>query len=195
MLKLTDFYLFTHNKTIIFCNNFYVKDFEKALVVGENDSGKSLLCSTILGNYKNFKGEVDKTSFNSNVALIDFELNHFANFTLKKWLNYGLNKIQKSQLPKLTEITKLYSFFDIKIKHLSFSQCKLAEIVKATATNPSLILIDEVLSYFSEHKQMLALRILDIASKQGSSVLVFSKSSLPGFWDIYKIINGRIVKQ
>lgn len=193
--------------------NLEVADGEKIALVGEADSGKTMLLR-VLAKLENFKkGEVciknidiKKVNFKQDcsVGFVPKSFVFFENKTLKynleyilKSRNYDLASINLKVLTALKQFD-LESLAEVKVKDLSPFQKILAELARVSMRKIDLYLIDDVCSLvYGEEQQKIIQKLADLmwANQQSTFVFAFVNQQIANQLGL-KIINlkyGEIV--
>lgn len=147
--------------------NLQVAQSETVGLIGPNGAGKTTLFNIITGNIRQDRGEIYFEGRNCSqfapfkrchlgIARTFQNARPFLDFSVEQnviiGLRYGRIKDSLSRLginKKVQEISELLGMEDRRrelIKNLTLVDRKLVEIARALATNPKLLLLDEVLS-------------------------------------------------
>ena len=130
--------------------NFEVKKGEHLAILGLNGAGKSTLLKTIVGVYKPAEGTVEK---NGVIApLLELGAGFDPNYTGEEniylygaILGYDRNYI-KSKFDEIVEFSELGHFIKVPVKNYSSGMRARLGFSIATAVEPDVLILDEVLS-------------------------------------------------
>ncbi|MBN1949449.1 MAG: ATP-binding cassette domain-containing protein [Candidatus Cloacimonetes bacterium] len=203
MIQIENLILNRQKDIILTIENLKLDKGRKILLVGDNDSGKSILIKTLHGSYHHFKGNI---LFNDRARLFPRKKEHsllvdntcqvlndenvWKNLTLP-WSEISATRKQK--MLDLCKIAGLQENLSIKLGLLSFSAQKMVELIRAAVQLPLLLLLDDFDNYFDAKKEEIALEICNYAVNSGSTVLATSKRLLTGFDQTFRIQNNRVV--
>lgn len=203
MIQIENLILNRQKDIVLTIENLKWDKGKKILLVGDNDSGKSILIKTLHGSYHHFKGNI---LFNDRTRLFSRKKEHsllldntcqvlngenvWKNLTLP-WLEISARRKQK--ILDLCKIAGLQENLSTKLSNLSSSTQKMVELIRAVIQLPLLLLLDDFDNYFDARKADLALEICNYAVNGGSSVLATSKKPLAGFDQTFRIQNKRVV--
>ncbi len=202
MLKINNFILKTDDRELFTTKEITLKSGTKTLLVGNNDSGKTLFLKSLQKKYFNHNGNFEIKNEGifkkkrRETLLIDNQVNLIAEQTVYKNIIMPLNKVDDSKKELIYNLCGLAKLSDInrtKCSYLSYSQAKKIEFIRALVVNPLLILIDDIDNYFDDIGLNLILRIFDEA-KQKSVLFATAKKTIENFDEIYKIQNNLVVK-
>jgi branched-chain amino acid transport system ATP-binding protein len=173
--------------------NFNVNDGEIAGLVGPNGSGKSTLLNLISGVYKPDSGQIiyngeDITKLAPHkicakgITKTAQTVQSFPEMTAtenvltsvvfnQKKLNEKSNILQKSR--ELLEFVGLAKEkFDTPAKNLNVVELRRIQLAKALATNPKMLLLDELLTGLTPKECDEAIALIKQINKQGVTVLI-----------------------
>ncbi|WP_420963313.1 ABC transporter ATP-binding protein [Brucella sp. IR073] len=129
--------------------SFHLRDGDRVGLVGHNGAGKSTLLRTLAGIYTPTSGAVRvdgrvSTIFNLGAGL-DSELTGYENI-VRMGMFLGATKAQaQSFIPDVEAFTELGDFLNVPAYTYSAGMLTRLAFAVATATNPEILLIDEVL--------------------------------------------------
>ncbi|MDO5852197.1 MAG: ABC transporter ATP-binding protein [Methanobacteriaceae archaeon] len=159
---------------------FQIKKGEKIGFVGINGAGKSTLLQIISGVMKPTKGSVQ---LNGRIApLLALGAGFDKNFTGKEniYLNgatLGFNKeFMKKKFDDIVEFSELEDFIDVPVKNYSSGMVSRLAFSIATAVNPEILILDEVLSVGDMGFQEKCKKKID-TMMEGDSTLLFVSHS------------------
>ncbi len=193
MMKIKELELKKKDKVVLSVPQITLERQGKYLVLGPNNTGKSVFLENIHSG-KCLELETGKEKRVRSV-LIDCQNNLFDEKTLWDNLCVGVNKptaTKKNLLKTLVEKVNLDHQLNNKTSTLCYSHKKLVEIIRATAINPFLILIDDFDKYFDDLNLIKAGSILSFAAQEGSTVIVSSGRKLFGFEQNFIIKKGTL---
>ncbi|WP_405277674.1 ABC transporter ATP-binding protein [Methanobrevibacter sp.] len=185
-LKETIIRIFRHNKTskmkIHALNDVSFKLYqgEKVGIIGYNGAGKSTLLNVITGIYPIDKGSV-KTSGNISPLLslgagFDYNYTGRQNIYLNgAVLGYDKKFLQKKE-NEIIEFSELGEFIDIPIKNYSSGMLAKLGFSIATAVNPDILIIDEILGVGDVNFQRKSSDKIRSLMNDGTTVLLVSHS-------------------
>ena len=130
--------------------NFEVKKGEHLAILGLNGAGKSTLLKTIVGVYKPTSGTVEKSGVIA--PLLELGAGFDPNYSGKENIYlYGAilgydRKYIDSKYDEIVEFSELGNFIDVPIKNYSSGMKARLGFSIATAVDPDVLILDEVLS-------------------------------------------------
>jgi ABC-type phosphate/phosphonate transport system ATPase subunit len=204
MLRIDNLEISLKNKLLLTADYLNLNAGEKAVIIGNNDSGKSLLLRSIHGDYVDFKGSIfikEKTNIfyknRKQTILIDNFNRTLENETL--WKNLilplpGVSTRTRQKIIQFCQNTNLSDKLEMKARDVSNSSLKMIEVIRAVIQLPHIILIDDFDMFFDKIKMMQALEVLDYATNNGSCLLVTTKQRIEVFDFSYRIQNNKLVK-
>jgi len=160
--------------------SFKIYKGEKIGIIGYNGAGKSTLLSVITGIYSPDKGEV-KTYGNIS-PLLSLGAGFDTNYSGRKniFLNgavLGYDKeFLESKVDEIIEFSELGEFIDIPIKNYSSGMLTKLGFSIATAVNPDILIIDEVLGVGDVNFQKKSKDKMKSLMDGGTTVLLVSHS-------------------
>lgn len=177
--------------------SFEVKKGEIRGLIGENGSGKSTVSSIIAGIQQAasgemiFKGKTYKPTSvleatKSGIAMIVQEAGTIANITVAENIFLGHERIFASGIfinrhKMIKAADELLDRLDIKdirgymrINELDMQARKMVEIAKAMYWDPSLVIIDETTTIFSQNGKQFVYDLMKQIASNGNSVLIIS---------------------
>jgi ABC-type sugar transport system ATPase subunit len=165
---------------------------ETLALLGENGAGKSTLMKIISGVLKPDKGELildgEKVAFSSSsdaikagIGIVYQELSLADGLSIAENIfanRQPVNRFNKIMWKKLYEVTKeALERFNLKhdprglVKYLSMGQQQMLEILKATSSNPKVLILDEPTSSLTESEINLLFFNINELKKQGMSFI------------------------
>ena len=157
-------------------NNIY-------FLCGQNGSGKSTLLKIIKGIYICDDGEVifeDNLSQKTDIAYVDGNYRTFFHrLTVSQNLNYFYSlqnkKNDQEYLHEIQELFNISKLLDKKFSSLSQGQMQIVSIIRGIASNPKIILLDEVFSSIdTKHKEIVYKYLTKFISKTDTLVIFTS---------------------
>lgn len=204
MLKIENLELIHNRDTFLRINKLELNAGDKALICGDNLSGKSYLTQTLHGLNKSYSGDImikGKIIIlykrRKKTLLVEHTPSVLSDQTLWKNLNLPLSGITARQKQKMHDFCEIFSMRDMikkPVKYLSFSQIKALELIRAVIQLPYLVILDDYDSYFDDKMRIKAVEILDYALSNGSAILATSRKRLEEFNSCFKIQERELVK-
>ncbi len=173
--------------------NFTIEDGEIAGLVGPNGSGKSTLLNLISGVYKSDCGQIlfldqDITNMPSyqvcamGITKTAQTVQSFPEMTATENVLTSVLFNQKKfagkidALPKAQELLGFVGLgsdkIDVPAKNLNVIELRRIQLAKALATNPKLLLLDELLTGLTPKECDEAIALIKQINKQGVTVLI-----------------------
>ena len=163
-------------------NDVYFKIYkgEKVGIIGYNGAGKSTLLNLITGIYPPDKGSV--TTYGNISPLLSLGAGFDQNFSGRK--NIILNgavlgyekEFLESKMDEIIEFSELGEFIDIPIKNYSKGMLAKLGFSIATAVNPDILIIDEILGVGDVNFQKKSADKMKSLMDGGTTVLLVSHS-------------------
>lgn len=160
--------------------SFKIYKGEKVGIIGYNGAGKSTLLNVITGIYTPDKGKVTTNGSISPLLSLGAGFDH--NFSGRKniLLNgavLGYDKaFLESKMDEIIEFSELGDFIDIPIKNYSSGMMAKLGFSIATAVNPDILIIDEILGVGDVNFQKKSADKMKSLMDGGSTVLLVSHS-------------------
>lgn len=160
--------------------SFEVKKGERLAILGFNGAGKSTLLKAIVGVYKPTKGKVER---NGVIApLLELGAGFDPNYSGKEniflygaVLGYSREYIQ-SKYDEIVKFSELEKFINVPIKNYSSGMKARLGFSIATAVNPDVLILDEVLSVGDAKFREKSLKRVQEMFDRGVTVLFVSHS-------------------
>jgi len=173
--------------------DFTVGDGEIVGLVGPNGSGKSTLLNLISGVYKPDTGQIlfnDEDISNlppykicaKGVTKTAQTVQSFPEMTASQNVLTSVLFNEKKAVVKVDGLAKaqeLLGFvglgkekFDVQAKNLNVVELRRIQLAKALATNPKLLLLDELLTGLTPRESDEAIELIKQINKQGVSILI-----------------------
>lgn len=160
--------------------NFEVKKGEHLAILGLNGAGKSTLLKTIVGVYKPTSGSVEKCGVIA--PLLELGAGFDGNYTGKEniylygaILGYDRNYID-NKFDEIVEFSELGHFIDVPVKNYSSGMKARLGFSIATAVEPDVLILDEVLSVGDASFRKKSLNKVKSMFESGVTVLFVSHS-------------------
>jgi len=173
--------------------DFTVNDGEIAGLVGPNGSGKSTLLNLISGVYKPDQGQI--LLFEEDIAKLpphvicqkgvtktaqtgqSFpEMTATENVLTSVLFNQNKAHQKTDGLTRAHELLTMVGLdeekFDVKAKSLNVIELRKIQLAKALATNPKLLLLDELLTGLTPKESDEAIALIKQINKQGVTILI-----------------------
>ena len=176
--------------------SFNLKAGEVHALVGENGAGKSTLIKVLMGIEKKDKGNVfiegepiDVKSTNDaskhRISAVFQELSQIPFLTVAENVFLGKEKqinmkfLNRKELNNLTqEILQKYDICELNpqdlICNISTAKKQLAEIVKAIATKPRILILDEPTTSLTENEVAKLFNIIQLFKSEGIGIIYIS---------------------
>ena len=173
--------------------DFTVNDGEIVGLVGPNGSGKSTLLNLISGVYKPDSGQIlflsedisklapykicAKGITKTAQTVQSFpEMTAVENVLTSVLFNAKKNNGKIDALPRAQELLGFVGLnqekFDLPAKKLNVVELRRIQLAKALATNPKLLLLDELLTGLTPKESDEAIELIKLIHKQGITVLI-----------------------
>ena len=160
--------------------SFEVKKGEHLAIMGLNGAGKSTLLKTIVGVYKPTEGTVKKRGVIA--PLLELGAGFDGNYSGKEniflygaILGYDREYI-KSKYDEIIEFSELGDFIDVPVKNYSSGMKARLGFSIATAVEPDILILDEVLSVGDAGFKKKSLATIQSMFDKGVTVLFVSHS-------------------
>lgn len=160
--------------------SFEVKKGEHLAILGFNGAGKSTLLKTIVGVYKPSEGKVEKQGVIA--PLLELGAGFDPNYTGKEniflygaILGYSREYLQ-SKYDEIVAFSELGHFIDVPLKNYSSGMKARLGFSIATAVDPDVLILDEVLSVGDAKFRTKSLKKVQSMFESGVTVLFVSHS-------------------
>ncbi len=182
--------------------SFDVKKGEHLAILGFNGAGKSTLLKTIVGVYKPTSGKIEKTGVIAPLLELGagFDPNYSGKeniFLYGAILGYSRDYIQ-SKYDEIVEFSELGHFINVPLKNYSSGMKARLGFSIATAVEPDVLILDEVLSVGDAKFRTKSLKKVQSLFEKGVTVLFVSHSidQVKAICDTAILLNhGEIVAQ
>jgi ABC-type polysaccharide/polyol phosphate transport system ATPase subunit len=130
--------------------NLEVKEGDRLGIVGHNGAGKSTMLKTLAGIYPPTQGR--RTIKGQVSSLFDLHLGFepegsgWENIAYRGYLQGETPKTLRAKLDDIAEFSELGEFLDSPVRHYSSGMLVRLAFAVATAIDPEILLVDEVLS-------------------------------------------------
>lgn len=192
------------DKNILRDINFEVSKGSFTALIGKNGAGKSTLLNLILGNLKNYSGEIilfgddiNKNNHHKDIAYISQNKSQgYKNFptNVKEALKIHLSYLKKKDsTEKYLEMVGLTEHKDKALRELSGGQLQRLSLALALIKDSSLILLDEPTASIDDEFAKEFFNLLKSFSENGKTILLVSHdlSKVRDYADkTYEIENG-----
>lgn len=160
--------------------SFDVKKGEHLAIMGFNGAGKSTLLKTIVGVYKPTSGKVEKCGVIAPLLELGagFDPNYSGKeniFLYGAILGYSREYIQ-SKYDEIVEFSELGHFINVPLKNYSSGMKARLGFSIATAVEPDVLILDEVLSVGDAKFRTKSLKKVQSMFQKGVTVLFVSHS-------------------
>lgn len=160
--------------------SFEVKKGDHLAILGLNGAGKSTLLKTIVGVYKPTEGKVEKCGVIA--PLLELGAGFDGNYSGKEniylygaILGYDRRYIE-SKIDEIIEFSELGDFIDVPVKNYSSGMKARLGFSIATAVEPDILILDEVLSVGDAGFKKKSLAKIKSMFEKGVTVLFVSHS-------------------
>lgn len=130
--------------------NLSAADGDRIGIIGHNGAGKSTLLKLLAGVYPPSSGErrvEGKICSLFDITLgFEHEANGWDNITYRAYLQGETPRTLQAKLPGIAEFTELGAFLDVPVRYYSAGMMVRLAFAIATAVEPEVLLVDEVLS-------------------------------------------------
>lgn len=160
--------------------SFEVKKGERLAILGFNGAGKSTLLKAIVGVYKPTKGKIEKNGVVAPLLELGagFDMNYSGKeniFLYGAVLGYSREYIQ-TKYDEIVEFSELGKFINVPIKNYSSGMKARLGFSIATAVNPDVLILDEVLSVGDAKFREKSLKRVQDMFDSGVTVILVSHS-------------------
>ncbi len=180
--------------------SFEVRKAESLALIGHNGCGKSTLLKTLAGLIVPQKGTVTTTGRIAPMielgAGFDFELSGRENIELSCML-MGLSRREIiEKIPSIIEFSDLETFIDSPIKNYSSGMVARLGFACATAIDPDILLVDEVLAVGDANFARKCLYRIESLRAKGTTVVLVTHDmkAVAKFCDRALLISSGIIK-
>ncbi len=158
--------------------NFEVKKGERLAILGFNGAGKSTLLKTIVGVYKPTEGTVTKKGVIAPLLELGagFDPNYSGRENIYLYgaiLGYSRDYID-TKIDEIIEFSELKHFVEVPVKNYSSGMRARLGFSIATAVEPDVLILDEVLSVGDAHFKKKSLAKVSSMFDKGVTVLFVS---------------------
>ena len=182
--------------------SFDVKKGEHLAILGFNGAGKSTLLNTIVGVYKPTSGKIEKQGVIAPLLELGagFDPNYSGKeniFLYGAILGYSREYIQ-SKYDEIVEFSELGNFINVPLKNYSSGMRARLGFSIATAVEPDVLILDEVLSVGDAKFRTKSLKKVQSMFEKGVTVLFVSHSidQVKAICDTAILLNhGKIIAQ
>lgn len=182
--------------------SFDVKKGEHLAILGFNGAGKSTLLKTIVGVYKPTSGKIEKQGVIAPLLELGagFDPNYSGKeniFLYGAILGYSREYIQ-SKYDEIVEFSELGNFINVPLKNYSSGMRARLGFSIATAVEPDVLILDEVLSVGDAKFRTKSLKKVQSMFEKGVTVLFVSHSidQVKAICDTAILLNhGKIIAQ
>ncbi len=160
--------------------NFEVKKGDRLAILGLNGAGKSTLLKTIVGVYKPTEGKITKKGIIAPLLELGagFDPNYSGRENIYLYgaiLGYSREYIQ-SKIEEIIEFSELGHFIEVPVKNYSSGMRARLGFSIATAVDPDILILDEVLSVGDAKFRKKSLGKVKSMFDRGVTVLFVSHS-------------------
>ncbi len=130
--------------------DLHLRDGDRLGVIGHNGAGKSTLLKLIAGIYPPTRGKravAGRISSLFDIALgFEMEANGWENISYRGYLQGETPRSLRSKVQQIAEFSELGDFLNMSVRYYSAGMLVRLAFAIATAIEPEILLIDEVLS-------------------------------------------------
>jgi ABC-type sugar transport system ATPase subunit len=202
MLSIEKFCLKSNDKILFETDALQLQAGERMLLVGDNNSGKSLFLQAIHGSYTQWDGDIlikeKPTLFYKKrklSILIDYSYQLLTDKSIYQNIILTLEKVKPAMqetISNLCSAAELGEIYVTPISEYSRSDRKITEIIRAIVQTANLILIDDIDQYFDDKRMLKIMELIAFGMEQKSSFIATAKNPLPKFEKVYRIQNGKV---
>jgi len=203
MLRITDFKLYSSLNTVLTIEEIYIDEGTFIHIQGKNSTGKSLFLKSLCGQYKNYSGsllyrrkKLSENKMNNNVVLISnyFPVIENLSFLENIQLPIGnINSIQRSRLIDMATILGVVNDLNDMMELSSRTQRLLVYLIRASLLSPSILLIDDIDTYFDDSNYEKVYQFFQFCLKSGMMIISTGKTPIENIQN-YVIRNGVMEK-
>lgn len=204
MLSIDNLVIKSEEQNLLEVHSLKMQAGETLLLIGDNNSGKSLLLQAIHGAYDAYEGDImlkEKPALfykkRKKTILIDYPFRLLLNQSVFANITLPLGKIKpalQETISDLCKIAELGEIYNTPMTNYSRSDKKLVEIIRAIIQKINVILIDDIDQYFDEKKFLKVKELIQFGNAEKSSFLLTAKKNVPQIENVYRIQNKKVVK-
>jgi homopolymeric O-antigen transport system ATP-binding protein len=160
--------------------NLELHDGDRLGLIGPNGAGKSTLLKVLAGLYHPTEGTVDRagrTETLFNLSLLDMEASGFDNIRLLIAIRGIGGPESEGVIRRIAEFSELEGYLDLPVRTYSSGMLARLGFSLATAIEPEILLVDEVLGAGDQYFLKKAVKRLEEMSER-SRILVLASHSL-----------------
>ncbi|MCL2065560.1 MAG: ATP-binding cassette domain-containing protein [Candidatus Cloacimonetes bacterium] len=199
MLKINNFKLISSKQIILSIADLSLELGTFTYIHGTNSTGKSLFLKTLIGQYKNFSGEITfkkqpLSSLKNSVLLLNNELPVIKKLDYIENIKFSLGKLGNVQNNRLVEMASILGITNIlknKMEFSSRSERMCMYIIRAALISPSILLIDDFDDYFDDNLFQRIYQVISLCLKSGMLIISTGKSSAVNN-TTFSIISGEL---
>ena len=186
MLKIENFKLFSDKKIVLTISDMIIEQGTFSYIRGANSTGKSLFLSTLVGNYKNYKGTISfkklpLTNTKNNILLINNELPVIKKLDMMENIEISIGKLATLQKSRLLDMASALGIIDnlrTKMEFASRSEKMFMYLMRATLISPNILMIDDIDDYFDPEIFKKVYHIFTMCIKSGMIIISTGKSQV-----------------
>ena len=188
MLKFQGYRLYTQARVILFLEDFAVPAGSFYYILGNSSAGKTLLLSSIAGEYTHYKGFITLKNQkltpglkHNNILMINNELPIIDKMTVLENIEIPIGKISpiaKKRLLEMASIVDIIDLLNVKMALCSRSEKMLMYLVRAALVNPFILLIDDLDTFFDNDMFSSVQQLFAYFQKSGMIVIGTGKGVL-----------------
>jgi len=205
MLQIDNLQLYTRDRRVLSIPMLYVDTGCFIAIVGANSTGKTLLFKTLCGQHKHYSGFINLKKqpiahlYNTNnIILIDSNLPVIEHLSFLDNIQIPFEKLTTTQKNRLLEMVNILGCIDLlnqKMGECSRSQRVFMYLLRSAMISPSLLLIDDIDTFFDKEALVNVQKLILYCTKSGIIVLATAKDAvLQNSNHTYGIKAGELVK-
>jgi len=205
MLKIENLKLFSIQKMVLSIPTLSIDLGQFVTIQGANSTGKTLLLNTLGGSFLNYTGSITLKKqplshhLKSNtILLIDGQLPVIEQLSFLDNIQLPFGKLTTAQKNRLLEMVNILGCIDIlNVKMISSSRSERATmyLLRCAMISPSLLLIDDLDTFFDPQSIEKILQFILYCAKSGIIILATVKDNRQIFGSsCYRILSSELVK-
>ena len=188
MLTIQNFYLYSEKSILLTIPDITFETADFVYIRGTNSTGKSLLLNTMAGKYQDFKGHIYLKKIplaehlkQNNILLLNHQLPVQKDKTMLQNIEIPFGKLTLKQKQRLIEMATTLNIIE-KINHkmvyTSTSEKFAMYLVRAALISPTMILIDDIDTYFDAENIQNAIKLFQYCQKSGILTIATGKAHI-----------------
>ena len=203
MLKFQNYKLYSQSRVILFLEDFAIPAGSFYYILGSSSSGKTLLLSSIAGEYTHYKGfislknkKLSPGQKHNNILMINNELPIIEKMTVLENIEIPIGKISpitKKRLLEMASIVDIIDLLNVKMSLCSRSEKMLMYLVRAALVNPYILLIDDLDTFFDNDMFSSVVQLFSYFQNSGMIIIGTGKGVLDNTI-IYAVKHSELVR-